>query len=73
MTSRRRVSNKFFTYTYSRSFSWFLGLIFVPETTLEKALNIRDICDFSSIVSESNPCPKNLENDWECVYQANKL
>ena len=55
------------SYTPSRSFSRFLSLIFTPETILEKALNIGDIRGFSRIISESNLCPKNLENDREGV------
>ena len=54
-------------YIYFRSFSQFLGLIFSPETTLEKALNINDILNSSSALSEQNPRPKNRENDREWV------
>ena len=43
----------------SDHFLGFLGLIFFPETTLEKALNINDIFNFLSVLSEQNLCPKN--------------
>ena len=65
---KNRENDQKWVYTPSRSFSQFLGLIFSPETTLEKALNINDILNFSSALSEQNPCPKNRENDREGVY-----
>ena len=54
-------------YTHSRSLSRFLGLIFAPETTPEKTLNIGDIRGSSRTIFESNLCPKNWENDLEWV------
>ena len=42
--------------------------MFSPEITIEKALNINDMLNFSSAISEQNPSPKNRENDREWVY-----
>ena len=56
-------------YTHSRSFFRLLGLIFAPETTLKKALNILDIRGFLRILSEQNLCPKNPHFEVHWVYQ----
>ena len=52
-------------YTHFRPF---LGLMFSPETTIKKALNIGDIRGFSSVISEQNPRPKNRKNGRKWVY-----
>ena len=67
MCCKDPFTKSFLSIPVSDHFLGFLGLIFSPETTLEKALNINDVLNFSSALSKQNPCPKNRENDQEWV------